>query len=332
MRELPILDPRIPPWDKTDLTERNCPVCGSAPAPARFRRPDGLDVYCCASCATHVVSPAPSEAALASLYASYDSKHSRNELSLEELRRLLDGSSPFEDMRIRELATQLPLKRSKVLDVGFGRAGLLYQLKRLGADVYGVDLDESAHEFARGLGIEDTVHGDVHDLDPTLHFDAVLLNDVIEHPLLPLPLLRDCAARLAAGGILLLWTPNGGTIESADDPVVLRVDLEHMQYLGTESCIRIAELLGLRLIHLETVGIADPSEYRNAKQGAFPEAVSRRSFRHTGKRWLRAVPGFSLANRIRKAFATSRSGDEFTQPGMEQRCGDFHLLAMFQKP
>jgi hypothetical protein len=49
------------------------------------------------------------------------------------------------------------------------------------------------------------------------------------------------------------------------------------------------------------------------------------------KHFLRAIPGFSAVNSFRKAVRTTQAGGEFAQPGMDQRCGDFHLLAIFRK-
>jgi SAM-dependent methyltransferase len=194
-----------------------------------------------------------------------------------------------------------------------------------------VDPDVSAHTHARALGIEQTVHGDLRHLDASMRFHAVMLTDVVEHPLSPLPLLRECAARLLPGGVLLLWTPNGGAIDGTEDPVVLRVDLEHMQYLSTRSCTRIAELLELRMEHLETVGFVDPSEYARTRAGKLEGALQRDSLRRLGKRLLRAVPGFSRVNAVRRAFGRALAGDGRGAPGMDDRCGTYHLFAMFRK-
>ena len=313
----------------TALQERNCPICDGEAKTALFRRPDGLTVRRCEACNTYYVSPAPSEEALAEFYASYNLNQGFDELSMHELRTLLDGTPPFDDMRLRELSSVMDLPGSSILDVGFGRAGLMYQLKRLGAEVTGVDPDESAQIYARVLGIEGTVHGDVSSLDPNARFDAVILHDVVEHPLDPIALLRACAARLLPGGVLQVWTPNGGCIADSEEPVMLRVDLEHMQYFTTDTCMRVAELLGLRLDHLETVGRFDhPSVHRLQQTQARAGNRRRRIF----KRAVTSIPGFARLNALRRGLMRTLHGDGAHVVSVDSRFGSYHLLCLFRKP
>jgi 2-polyprenyl-3-methyl-5-hydroxy-6-metoxy-1,4-benzoquinol methylase len=81
---------------------------------------------------------------------------------------------------------------------------MLFDLSRLGAVVSGLELDPKAIELARSLGIEDLRRGTIVDLPVGERFDVIFLNDIVEHLLDPLETLAQSAARLAAGGLLVV--------------------------------------------------------------------------------------------------------------------------------
>jgi 2-polyprenyl-3-methyl-5-hydroxy-6-metoxy-1,4-benzoquinol methylase len=252
---LALLDPRVPDWGADSLHERSCPICGSAIGEIRFNRPDGLGVKQCSTCHTHFVSPAPDNQRLARFYAEYDSHHrAASALRPEDARRIFNGLEPLADVRINELLSLGNVKGKDVLDVGFGRGQFLYLLKRLGARPHGLELDPAALGFARQLGMEDVHLGTLEDSGWVDRFDLVVLNDVIEHPLQPLSLLRAAARSLRPGGHVLVWTPNGEACLHEREPVTFRVDLEHMQYLAPASVVYLATALELDVVHLETLG------------------------------------------------------------------------------
>ncbi len=143
--ELAPLDARIPNWDLSDLFERPCPICNSIVDDRCFRRPDKLFISCCKKCKTYFVSPAPSEQQLSSFYTTYDVNHRRAQpISTIDLLLSYQEIDPLADFRIKVLKTKMSFSGAKVLDVGFGRAQLLYCLKKLGAIPHGVELDPKA--------------------------------------------------------------------------------------------------------------------------------------------------------------------------------------------
>ena len=104
-----------------------------------------------------------------------------------------------------------PLEGKRVLDVGCGAGLLAEPLARLGARVTGIDAAPEviavARDHAAGQGLEiDYRAGDVQHLDG--EFDLVTAMEVIEHVADPAAFLKALVARLAAGGLLILSTPN----------------------------------------------------------------------------------------------------------------------------
>lgn len=103
-----------------------------------------------------------------------------------------------------------PCYSGKVLDVGCGSGISLYNLKKRGWDVYGLDLSEKAVRFVQEeLGLKNIFAGTLEDKKyPENFFDVVLLTHVIEHLPNPKKTLSEVKRILRPGGLLLITTPN----------------------------------------------------------------------------------------------------------------------------
>lgn len=118
-------------------------------------------------------------------------------------RKLFPGSSHTWALRHLE---SLP-KHSHVLDVGAGSGVMGEALATLGVES---TVAVEPHDAARAHSAHwyRASYAALSEVPQDKQFDALLLLDVIEHVSNPEQMLRDCVARLAPGGALLLSVPN----------------------------------------------------------------------------------------------------------------------------
>jgi len=258
--KLPPLDCRVPRWVREDLEPRPCPVCGARNGEV-LRRPDDLPVAFCAGCAVWYVASMPRPERLERFYQGYWGAFRparRDARTAKFMLRAARGATRA-DLRIGRLAAILGTLRGKrVVDVGCGLGGFLLSIEAAGAQPFGVEISREAREFTRQhlcLPVYENLSQCLEQSGPV---DAIALNDLVEHLADPAELLGAAAAALRPGGVLAIWTPNGGAagrdLASAREWVGFRVDLEHLQYLSTRTILLLAGKLGLTVEHIETTG------------------------------------------------------------------------------
>jgi len=105
------------------------------------------------------------------------------------------------------------IPHGKILDFGCGSGEVLHIFRNMGWSAYGVEIDESAAEFARSRGL-DVFHEDLKSIHfPDNHFDVIRMRSVLEH-LHDVPAILDEFYRiLKKGGQLLLIVPNIDSLE-----------------------------------------------------------------------------------------------------------------------
>ena len=131
--------------------------------------------------------------------------HKLNPVRLKYVREQIDRHWQTDECSRR------PLEGKSALDVGCGAGLLAEPLTRLGARVTGLDaapeLIVAARDHAAAMGLDiDYRAGELAGL--TGKYDLVTCMEVIEHVAEPAMFVRDLAARLAPGGLLIMSTPN----------------------------------------------------------------------------------------------------------------------------
>lgn len=192
-----------------------CLLCGS-PGPFRHRHTkDGYAIQGCRQCRLVQLVPRPAPETLRALYesASYfgggDGRSGYSAYASQEREYLLTFA---ED--VRRIGDFLP--RGRLLEVGCGYGYFLRCALAAGHDAYGIDVSPAAVEHAARLHPGRVFEGVLEDASRLgdQPFDAIFAAHVIEHLVDPLAFLRAARRRLRPGGLLVLVTPNIGSLLS----------------------------------------------------------------------------------------------------------------------
>ena len=186
----------------------------------------------CRNCGTFMLEPRPTEQELGQFYQSYfthgeaadalDADPDVDALTAGALRSLgyrVEGTSLAAGLArvpaVRDLlqgrAYWLPSPPGRLLDVGCGDGRHLRLLRRLGWEVIGIDIDETAAEVARrrfGLDVRTCRMDEL----PAGSFDAVVLHHVFEHVADPGRVVSDIRRLLRPGGRCVVVTPNAASL------------------------------------------------------------------------------------------------------------------------
>lgn len=298
-----------------------------------MRRPDRLPLAYCAECALWYVCGLPRGCSLELLYDGYWKNTRPSDLSLTAVRQLEKTATANRtvDIRLQRIAVLLGgLEGRCLLDVGCGLGQLLVAARAEGAQVIGNDVSPEACRFIRSLGFE-ALEGPLQRFASSIApVDVVVMSDLIEHPQEPGVLLESARSILKPGGLLVLWTPNGGaageSAATAREWVGFRVDLEHMQYFSTQTISCLARRLGWRIEHLETLGHPDLQDVERLSAGCQEEPSP--GLRET----LKKVPGAVFAARLARSFLQRAFPVRPSPHARFARDGCYHLFAILRRP
>ena len=146
-------------------------------------------------------------------------------------------------------------KTGKFLDVGCATGFFINGIKNNSDwEVYGIDFGESAVRFANeklGLNVR---HGDLAEAKfPDAYFDYVHVNNVLEHVLNPISLLKECRRIVKPDGIFFLSVPNGfnDSLDLIDfytiDKTPARSKNGHIFFFRDRTLIRLFDRIGFTI-------------------------------------------------------------------------------------
>jgi SAM-dependent methyltransferase len=148
---------------------------------------------------------------------------------------------------ILQQAMQKVPNASSLLDIGAGAGLLVAEASRRGLLAIGVEPSRSLVDSARQVNGVDLIQGLFpHPQLAGRKFDVISLVDVIEHVTDPVQMLRECAAALSADGVLIVVTPDVGSL--AAQVMGTRwwhFRLAHVGYFNKTSIGRAADEAGL---------------------------------------------------------------------------------------
>ena len=261
-----------------------CPVCGTLDFTSIYndaRDPITLDsfrVVECSSCGAVYTIPRP---------ASLDRYYPRHYRAYGPLvTRIL---SAFYGLRVSRWARIKP-EGASVLEVGCGPGLMLAAFRRRGWRVFGIERNEAAAETARQTLGPDTIATSLEGLPADARFDLIVLFQVLEHIGEPVALLRECARRLAPGGLLIANVPNFSSWQSRfAGSNWMHLDVpRHLVHYTPESMTYTLKCAGLTL---SALGF---KSFEHDPYGWVESTISRVTGRtNTLTRFLMGLDGFS---------------------------------------
>ncbi len=243
-----------------------CIVCGSRewyhmPAITRVIRPmfEASGVVRCRQCGLGRLAPMPSPHDIAAIYASpaytesYDGAGQQFVVSKET-------AGQTHEPRFARLKKYLP-NQGKLLDIGASRGIFMDQAKERGWQVFGLEAGADAIEFARSEFQIDIQHGTLESTKlPEAFYDCVHLSHVLEHLHQPLERLKQIAAALRPGGILVVEVPYefGDLFDLFRANILQRqralnqVPSSHLYFFTLSTLSRLLRHAGLEVLHGNT--------------------------------------------------------------------------------
>ncbi|MBI2673310.1 class I SAM-dependent methyltransferase [Candidatus Woesearchaeota archaeon] len=221
----------------------NCVICNKDNSEFLFER-DGFKIVKCKSCGLIYVNPRLNMKRLNEMY-------NKNEISPKDY-YLENKESEARILERRINFIKKHKSKGKLLDVGCSIGTFLAIAKKHGFDAYGIDINKSAVEYAKNLGL----NAEVKDLSSfkDKSFDIVILNDVLEHVENPIKMLKDIKRIMKEDGILEISTPNIGSIlANISGKKWLHIKPnEHLYYFSPKTLAKILELSSFNLVEYKS--------------------------------------------------------------------------------
>ncbi|MBU0508184.1 class I SAM-dependent methyltransferase [bacterium] len=267
---------------KMDFVTVDCPACGSGDFRTRLEK-GGFDFVACAHCETLLVNPRPSPEMLEEFYEKSQSiRHWSTKIypASEEVRRQKIFVPRAE--QVIELCRKHRVGTTTLVDIGagFGTFGEELRKRSVFETVVAVEPSPELAASCRRKGL--TVVESVFEKAEIENADVITCFELIEHLFSPRDVVRSCRESLAAGGMLILTTPNvkgfdilvlGGASDTVIGP-------NHLNLFHPQSLAMLLEECGLEVIDTLTPGLLDAELVRKKMLSGEVDAADHSFLRH----------------------------------------------------
>jgi len=280
----------------------------------RISQVAGLDVIDCAMCGFRHVVPLPDSRALEAVYRE---NYYRDEKPtfLAHAGEDQDWAELAQNDRLDAFERLVPGPRRRLLDIGSGPGFFLKTAKARGWQALGIEPSQQAARHARSLGLEVAEGFFNAETAPGLgRFDAIQLNNVLEHVPDPAALLIEARELLEPNGVLCINVPNDySPFQIAARASTTRTEWwvspkHHLNYFDFDSLSCLLERLGFDIAERMTsfpmelfllMGedyTSDPALGRacHAKRKRFDQALEAAGFGQTRRAFYRALAGAGI--------------------------------------
>lgn len=191
-----------------------CPLCRQPALRAYDRDFRTHEIQICARCGVKLMNPQYSDAHLAAFYGKYINVHDQDRGANPDSKMDPARRAAGKRRSLELLAEHLP-ERGRILMVGCGDGLELQVGKETGWRPEGYDIDPATTAAVAERHGVPVYSGAFEDLEaPGDGFDAMFLDQVIEHPKNPGDYLASCNRLLRDGGVLFLGAPNIGSLSN----------------------------------------------------------------------------------------------------------------------
>jgi len=257
----------IAPQDTLEFVP--CAVCGAQDVRYLHRKasPEGevFPIVRCTACGLVYVNPRRRQETLTEIYRQSSYFQNKDDVTSGYNDYIADREilATFFNRQLDTIERHVR-GRGRLLDIGCAFGFLLDEARRRGWQTAGVELSEFASSYARTEGGLDVCSKTLRDARyPGVHFDAVVMDDVIEHFGDPEAELREVWRVLKPGGVLLIHTPNVASpwYRLMRKHWVHLKPGEHLYYFSPSTLSRLLEKAGFRVVRALPCGKTTHVEY-----------------------------------------------------------------------
>lgn len=229
---------------------------------------NAYDIFECVECKIAMIHPLPSDDYLAKLYSDGNYRTQEGKRFGFIIESLIHLGRIKKRRRINQF-----VKSGEILDIGCGRGLFLDVMRRGGWKTIGTELNEITASYAsKAYGLK-ILPGDItqHQL-PGESFNAININQVLEHLKNPHEVIEECYRLLRKGGVLIISVP----------------DLSSLQFtIGKENWFLLD--LPFHLFHFTEKGLSRLLHKNNFKV----KRIKRFSLEHSPFGWLQTLLNIS---------------------------------------